>query len=613
MLITDPGCRWILRTGKEADDDAFRASPGTELQELLCSQALSSADAEQQREAHRSAAARGYDHESRLLLASGGAVSWRSMVLSGESGEPTEVAHLLEWEVDVSAAVARPPDPWFRLSFENTAAGMAVLGPDGTFLRANPSLCRMLGYTEHELTGLSFHRLLAGGDGVATASSSGWETLLPEAGQAHHADLAMLHRDGIRVWAHLILSAARNSAGGAACYIATVVDISERRRLEEDRRRQTARLFALASTDPLTGLQNHRAMQECLQRRVAEARGGGEPVSLLLLDLDHFRALNEEHGHDAGDRALRRVGQVLRGALRSGDVACRHGGEEFALILRGAGLHEASQVAERVRGAIAGTEVVAVGAPPLTCSVGIAMSPAHASTADSLLKAADLALYRAKRAGRNRVDIFRPEPTREPDLLLHELRRGLRDVHPDAVAALMTAIDLRDRYTGAHCQRVARLASNLAARMDYSRGEQELIRIGAPLLDIGKIALPDALLTKPGRLTPDEWRLVRQHPLWGEQLVRSSALPSQVGDLVRWHHERLDGSGYPDGLTGDRLPRAVKLVAVADVAIALRDNRPHRRGWSHARVRSYLQRESGRTLDAEAVAALISMEEEPPS
>jgi putative two-component system response regulator len=138
----------------------------------------------------------------------------------------------------------------------------------------------------------------------------------------------------------------------------------------------------------------------------------------------------------------------------------------------------------------------------------------------------------------------------------------------------------------------------------------ETIRLGAPLLDVGKIGLPDALLTKEGKLTQAEWGLIKKHPEWGEQLVRKTALPAPAAEIVRSHHERLDGSGYPDGLVGDAIPRVVRIVSVADVATALREDRPHRRAWPRERVREYLKRHAGIRLDAAAVNAWCELSNE---
>ncbi|HEU4754431.1 MAG TPA: diguanylate cyclase, partial [Armatimonadota bacterium] len=323
--------------------------------------------------------------------------------------------------------------------------------------------------------------------------------------------------------------------------------------------------------------------------------------------LDRFRELNERYGHDAGDRALRSVAECLRQTVREQDVACRYGGEEFVMILGSTPLAAAMAVAERLRAAVQRIPPVAAHAGPLTCSIGVAEFPGHASTAASLLKAADVALYQAKHSGRDQVRGYEPIPFDSPHDHLEKLKTGLQGASLEAVNALITAIDLRDRYTGAHCQRVARLSVELATRLGCAESELDILRLGAPLLDVGKIGLPDYLLTKPGELTQDEWELVRHHPAWGEQLVLHTALPPETLEVVRWHHERLDGSGYPDGLIGEQIPLLARIVAVADVATALLEERPHRGAWSLDRVLEYLRTQGGKTLDARVVQAYCEL------
>jgi diguanylate cyclase (GGDEF)-like protein/PAS domain S-box-containing protein len=482
---------------------------------------------------------------------------------------------------------------------------MALIGSDYRILRVNSSFAVMLGYTEAELAALPLEDLIYVDGDLSDESlpDGAWSGGLPGGQDTLHLDRRFQRRDGTLLWVHLSLSVVRDSLGRPVYLVAMAEDITERKREEAERDRHTRELQALASTDPLTGVYNHRFMQECLHRRVGEARQTERPISVLMLDLDHFRELNEEYGHDVGDRALRRVAETMRRALRPNDVACRYGGEEFVMILANAEFPSALAVAERIRRGVEGSELVAVGARSVTCSIGVATFPTHASTPTSLLKAADLALYQAKRSGRNRVCGYQPTPIDSPADHLDSLRVGLRDATPEAVSALMTAIDLRDRYTGEHCQRVTRLALDLAALLDCSHGEREILRLGAPLLDVGKIGLPDQILTKPGKLTVEDWKLMRQHPLWGEQLVLSSALPPRVASLVRWHHERLDGSGYPDGLEGTQVPLIVRIAGVADVAEALLGDRPYRRAWTQERVLEFLDRHAGTSLDAEVVEA----------
>lgn len=615
LLVTDATGQQVLFANERCQELwRFAGTPAlADVQQQMRSIAVDPDTVTRLWEERWSALQRGEPAESHLLLSTGSELRWTTRALRGPDGEVWAATHQFE------ATTPAPPDDQsfvpidglFRLTFEKAAVGMALIASDYRILRVNSSFAVMLGYTETELAALSLADLIyADGTQVEESLPEGrWTSGLPGGQDTLHLDRRFQRRDGQLLWVHLSLSVVRDALGQPVYLVAMAEDITERKREEAERDRHTRELQALASTDPLTGVYNHRFMQECLHRRVAEARQSERSLSVLMLDLDHFRELNEEYGHDVGDRALRRVADAMRRALRPSDVACRYGGEEFVMILPNAEFPSALAVAERIRRGIESSELVAVGARSVTCSIGVATFPTHASTPTSLLKAADLALFQAKRSGRNRVCGYQPTPVVSPADHLDSLCSGLRDATPEAVSALMTAIDLRDRYTGAHCQRVARLSLDLAALLDCSHGEREILRLGAPLLDVGKIGLPDQILTKSGKLTVEDWELMRQHPIWGEQLVLGSALPGRVADLVRWHHERLDGSGYPDGLEGDQIPLIVRIAGVADVAVALLGDRPHRRAWPHEQVMEFLERHAGASLDAEVVEAYRELQQ----
>ena len=537
--------------------------------------------------------------EDQLELVDGRTVEWRRTLLHGDHGETWGELHLFSF---------RPPEPiptdeLFLTVFEHASIGIALVAVDGRFLRANQAFCRLLGYDEESLLSLHLGGVLHPND---AGPGSDWYSRLRHLEATFHLELRCAHRAGPVVWLYLSITAIRDTDGQVLNGMVLAEDITSRKQREEEQERRTQELMTLASTDPLTGLFNHRYMREGLDRRVENAKRTGQPLSLVMLDADQFRELNAHHGHDAGNRALCCLAEAIRQSLREGDVACRYGGDEFLVILAGVSYAAALRAAERVRKNVEEAGSIAALAEPLTCSIGVATFPTHASTADSMLKAADLSLFRAKRDGKNRVVGFE-EVSPDTPTEIDQLESGLQGASVEAVNALVTAIDLRDRFTGAHCQRVARIALELARRMGMSDEELEAVRLGAALLDVGKIGLPDNLLTKEGKLTPAEWAQIRKHPEWGEQLLRSSALPESAMQIVRWHHERLDGSGYPDGLTGDEIPRTVRVVSVADVATALREDRPHRRAWPRERVREYLTRHAGSKLDADAVNAWCEM------
>ena len=362
----------------------------------------------------------------------------------------------------------------------------------------------------------------------------------------------------------------------------------------------------LALTDPLTGLGNHRHFHERLERELRHARERGLPLTLCLVDVDDFKRVNDRFGHPVGDRILSQLATRLR---QSGE-AFRLGGDEFALLLPGyheeAALTAASSVVERI-GAL---QLDHAGS--ITVSAGLATSPYHASDRDELIRLADSALYWAKEYGKNRVRAFRPDV-----IELAELKRLAsgpdRAARFRAAASLARAVDARDVYTGSHSQRVAELAARTARRLGLPEEDVELTRLAASLHDLGKLAVPEEILRKPGPLTEPERIVLERHPQIGFRMLESLGV-DPVAEWVLHHHERWDGSGYPDGLPGERIPLGARIIFVADAFDAMTSERVYRRRVAPSEAIAELQRCAGSQFDPEIVTALageLAFESEP--
>ncbi len=330
-------------------------------------------------------------------------------------------------------------------------------------------------------------------------------------------------------------------------------------------------LDAQAARDPLTGLPNHRVFHERLASEVARALRHGRSLSIALVDLDHFKLINDAHGHQSGDQVLVEVGARLRALARAEDVVGRVGGEEFAFILPETDALTAYGVAERARSAIAAAPFGDAG--HLTASVGVC-DLTHTTSAAELFRLADGALYWAKAHGRDVTYLYSPE-------VVHELsaeERAERLERAQALAALRAlarAVDAKDRSTREHSTRVAALSHALAQQLGWSRDEARDLRRAGLLHDVGKIGVPDAILLKPGALTDDEMARVRGHATLGAEIVGELLPPEQVA-WVRHHHERWDGGGYPAGIAGAAIPEGARVIAVADAWDVMRSDRPYR-------------------------------------
>jgi diguanylate cyclase (GGDEF)-like protein/putative nucleotidyltransferase with HDIG domain len=338
-----------------------------------------------------------------------------------------------------------------------------------------------------------------------------------------------------------------------------------------------------ATTDALTGLINHGALQLRVREEISRARRGGTPLACLLLDLDDFKAVNDDRGHQAGDEQLRLVAAALRAELRDHDVVARYGGDEFVVLLPGADAGGGRLVADRIAAAV-----------PVACSIGVA-DWTEPLSADELLERADRALLHAKRTGKRRVAVA----GREAELAPRE------SGSPAAVRALAAAIEARDDYTHHHSEQVVSLATDVARLLGLTPAEVDAVRHAALLHDVGKLAIPDEILHKPGPLTDAEWRVMAQHPVIGERILRRTPQLGHLAPIVRHEHERWDGRGYPDGLAGTEIPIASRIILACDAYNAMITTRPYREAMSARDAVAELRDKSGTQFDPRVVAALL--------
>jgi diguanylate cyclase (GGDEF)-like protein/putative nucleotidyltransferase with HDIG domain len=356
---------------------------------------------------------------------------------------------------------------------------------------------------------------------------------------------------------------------------------------------QALRAMRLALTDPLTGLANHRSFQERVQRELVAAEARNVELTLCMIDIDDFKRINDLFGHPVGDNVLAQVGARLR---QNGE-AFRLGGDEFALLLPAREADEALPIAQNVLARIASLDLGDVGS--VTASAGIASFPAQAYGRDELIRLADSALYWAKEHGKNRVHVYRPDVVELAELrrLAHGPDRAARF---RAAASLAKAVDARDTYTGSHSTRVAELAAWIAARLGLDVEQVELARLAGSLHDLGKLAIPEEILRKPGPLTPPERLVLERHSQIGFRMLESLGV-DPVADWVLHHHERWDGMGYPDGLSGDEIPLGARIIFVADAYDAMTSDRAYRGRLRPQEAVAELERCAGSQFDPEIV------------
>jgi diguanylate cyclase (GGDEF)-like protein len=344
-------------------------------------------------------------------------------------------------------------------------------------------------------------------------------------------------------------------------------DVRTRMRLVQEE------LAHAASADPLTGLPNRRALIDDLETAAAAGSADGEAAVLVLADLDNFKPYNDTFGHQAGDVLLQRLGRRLEEAVGEWGTAYRLGGDEFCVLARGGDdTRRAVEHATRLALSDHGDGFA------ISSALGSATLPAEAATAEEALRLADQRMYTCKMGGRASAD------GQTKDVL----RRALAERHPSLVH------DLDD---------LADLAARVARLMGLGPGEVDQVRTAAELHDVGKVAIPDAILEKPGDLDEDEWAFVKRHTIIGERIISAAPGLAWIGAIVRSTHERWDGTGYPDGRAGEEIPLAARIVSVCNAFDAMVNERPYRLSVTLHDALDEIRRGAGTQFDPQVVTA----------
>jgi len=338
---------------------------------------------------------------------------------------------------------------------------------------------------------------------------------------------------------------------------------------------QNSQLYAKveeqARVDQVTGLFNRRSLDEMITSEIGRHSRYGGIFSLIILDLDSFKLFNDNYGHPAGDKLLKQVGNVLKKTIRTADQAFRYGGDEFAILLPQTGIEAAQQVAERVRKQV--SQKVNAGDVQLTASLGLSTWPVDGISADEIIIKADAALYYAKHNGGNQCHCASEKTLPEditPSSAIHEDSSGALS----SIYALAATVDARNPYTSHRSKKVIEYSLALASALNLGSLEKNRLECCAMLHDIGKIGISNEILNKHGKLTDEEWDVVKTHPQLGAAIVSQSHQLAPCIDGILYHHEEYDGSGYPKGLRGVAIPLEARILAIADAFVELTSNRP---------------------------------------
>jgi diguanylate cyclase (GGDEF)-like protein len=360
--------------------------------------------------------------------------------------------------------------------------------------------------------------------------------------------------------------------------------------------RQTSALVEATRRDPLTDMLNHGALVGHLAESIETARSSGLPLGIALVDIDNFRLLNDNHGHEAGDAALLAMARLLRDSLPDGIVVGRYGPDEFLLVAPPDLVFELEPALERLRTGLAdlSLQFEASERLPVTFSAGICTYPEHGSSSTVLMAVAASTLGEARAGGGDAILVAGTDPAGQSGSSGFDVLQGL-----------VLAIDTKDRYTKRHSEDVARYATFLAERVGADADLLRSIRVAGLLHDVGKIGIPDQILRKPGKLTDVEYGIVKQHVALGDMIVRDLPDIEIIRAGIRHHHERWDGDGYLHRLEGEDIPLIARILAVGDAFSAMTTTRPYRKALGIREALTRLEDAAGTQLEERLVRLFV--------
>jgi diguanylate cyclase (GGDEF)-like protein/PAS domain S-box-containing protein len=533
----------------------------------------------------------------------------------------------------------RESEERYRLLAENASDLIWTIDMNLRYTYMSPSVKRMRGYSAEEVIGTRVNETMTPASLEAIRKAFVEEMALENEREkdlfrSRTLEVEMYCRDGSTVWTEIIVTFLRDKDNRPVGFLGVSRDISERKQMEEERERLHAELEVRAVTDGLTGLYNHAHFYQRLAEEVERSKRYGFSFAVVMMDTDNFKQYNDSRGHQAGDKALCLIAECIRKAIRRSDIAFRYGGDEFAMILPHADPARAQLAVKRINKRIIARlkEMDDPSSAWLGLSAGVASYPDDAATADDLVTIADTALYDAKRTALARAVVgqgqsiesvayppgaLQETQTRVLSSAARELAAALQDVgEPDVsaslniytVAAIGAAAEIKDRYIRGHQQRASRWAAALAEEMGLPPQQVRNIRIAGLLHDLGKVSISEQILNKPGKLTEEEFAKIKEHPSLGAMMIMSEVESLQrLVPIVRHHHERFDGRGYPDGLAGQEIPLEARIMSVVDVFDAMTHDRAYRKALSREETIAELERGAGTQFDPAVVKAFLAL------
>lgn len=451
-------------------------------------------------------------------------------------------------------------------------------------------------------------------------------------GIAHRDVVKEDHPDGTVAWIDLfsfpLIDQTTGQLRGAIEYVRNITSQKEgediREELNKELLKSNERLKKIALLDSLTGLYNYKFLEDVIEAEYHRARRYAHPLSLVMLDVDYFKSINDVYGYQFGDMVLKQIARLLKKMVRRYDLVIRSSGEEFIIVSPGIDQQQAILLGQRLLDAITlfnfGDKKHVI---KVKLSIGVVSYPEdRINKGLDFINAADQILSKAKEAGGNRVyssmDVRKRKDAgntkagkkvnvKHLEDKINKLTKRANQSLVEAIFAFAKTIEAKDHYTGSHGEQTVRFAIAIASALEVSKEEIELIRQAAILHDLGKVGVSEAILNKKGKLTKKEFDEIKKHPQIGADIIRPIQFLHEIVPYIFYHHEKWNGKGYPNGIKGEEIPLGARVIAIADAYQALTGDRPYRKAYSKKEAIEIIKKGAGIQFDPRIVSVFLKI------